>query len=316
MFWPASGWHPGEAIPMNRTRRIRLPVAVVALVTIVFGAGCAPKQQGPSGAPTPTVSGSASSAPSAGEAPVLRPPRVETGPVWPIEPRSLSAPHPAKAPVLTAFRVLQHKIHDRLEFDFSGPFGAVEVRYVPIVRADPAGTAVPVQGNAFLEITIHDAYARWGGQQPSYGGPTTYTPNYPTLKQATMSGDFENVLTFGVCIDRVAGFLLMRYPSPNRLAVDIANPPPWPMWPDNSLEQAQQVQTAFEAGQQPWRGSVVAYFATMVYGWPDATIVPIAGSDDEYWVSAKGSTDRIRVRQVWPFKTTRPVSIAEITNAR
>lgn len=234
--------------------------------------------------------------------------------MWPIEPRTLSAPRPAKTAALTAFRVLQHKIHDRLEFDFSGAFGAVEVRYVPIARADPSGVAVAVQGNAFLEITIHDAYARWG-QQPAYSGPTSFTPNYPTLKQATMSGDFENVLTFGVGIDRVAGFLIMRYPSPNRLAVDIANPPPWSMWPDNSLSQAEQVQAQFEAGKLPWRGSVVAYFAQMVYGWPDATIVPIPGSD-EYWVSAKGSTDRIRVRQVWPFKTTRPVSIAEIANAR
>ena len=79
-------------------------------------------------------------------------------------------------PVLTAFRVLQHKIHDRIEFDFSGTFGTVEAHYVPVVRADPSGAAVPVQGSAFLQITIHDAYASWGGRQPTYQGPTSFTP--------------------------------------------------------------------------------------------------------------------------------------------
>src|SRR4029450_6166838 len=114
----------------------RLPAMVaVVLALMLLGAGCAAKRQTSGASSTP----SASAGPPV-NAPVLRPPRVETGPVWQIEPRTLAAPHPATVPVLTAFRVLQHKIHDRIEFDFSGSFGTVEAHYVPVVRADPSGT--------------------------------------------------------------------------------------------------------------------------------------------------------------------------------
>jgi hypothetical protein len=47
-------------------------------------------------------------------------------------------------------------------------------------------------------------------------------------------------------------------------------------WPDDSLAQARQIQAAFDDGHMPWRSSVVAAFASTVYGWNDATVSRIA----------------------------------------
>ena len=49
------------------------------------------------------------------------------------------------------------------------------------------------------------------------------TPGYPALKQVKLSGDFENVLSFGVGVSRTAGFQVMRLQSPDRLLIDVAH---------------------------------------------------------------------------------------------
>lgn len=300
---------------MNRTLRGRLLAVLAILGAALASAACAQPAAPPGGSPTGSGSATAPPASSTPPAPTSPPSTTVYGPVWPLEPRTLSAARPTRAPALTAIRTGRHDTYDRLVFDFSGGYGSVSVRYVPMVHADPSDLTVPLQGNAFLEITIHDAYARWLGQQPSYGGPDSVTPGLPTLRQVTLSGDFENVLSLGVGVDRTAGFQVMRLRSPDRLVIDFAYPPAWRMWPDASLVQAQQVQAAFDSGHQSWRGSVVAYYAQQVYGWTDARVTKITGTD-EYWVSASGSTERIRVRQVYPFQATHSRSIAEIADVR
>jgi hypothetical protein len=305
------------------------PSAVTLLGLGLVGAACARTNEAPGAAASPTTSPTTSvaPAPSTEQSPTpstaapqpptttSNPPATVYGPVWPLDARTLAATPPAQAPALTAIRTARHATYDRLVFDFTGRFGQVRVRYVPVVHADPSDRPVALRGKAFLEVTVHDAYAAWGGRRPSYAGPRTVTPGYPTLKQVTVSGDFENVLSFGVGVDRIAGFTLMRAGSPNRLVLDLAHRPAWPMWPDNSLAQAQQVQAAFEAGHVPWRTSVVGYFARLVYGWTDPAVTRIPGTD-EYWVSARGSTERVRIRQVFPFQGTHRVSIAEIAGVR
>lgn len=301
---------------MHAPNRTRVVSVAVMLGLALAGAACGKPAQQPGATPTPPTSASGSTTPAPStSAPTTAPPGTVYGPVWPLEPRNLSAAYPSTAPVLKAIRTGRHDTYDRLVFDFSGKFGPVRVRYVPIVHADPSDFTVPLQGNAFLEVTVQSAYARWGGQTPSYGGPNSVTPGYPTLKQVTLSGDFENVLSFGVGLDRTAGFTVTRMTGPDRLVIDAAHVPAWRMWPDESRAQAEAMQKAFDAGKMPWRNSVVAYYAKMVYGWNNAVISRISGTD-EYWVSAQGSTERIRVRQVWPFTGSHPTSIAEIADVR
>jgi hypothetical protein len=238
------------------------------------------------------------------------------GPVWPLEPRTLSAaPGLTSAPVLKAIRTGRHDTYDRLVFDFSGRYGTVRVSYVPIVHEDPSDQTVPLLGNAFMQVIVDSAYAGWAGQKPAYTGPQSVTPGYTALKQVTISGDFENMLSFGIGVDRVAGFQVMRMTGPDRLVIDIAHPPQWRMWPDSSQANAQAAQQAFDKGSQPWRGDVTAYFGKQVYGWANPVVTRISGTDD-YWISERDSLERIRVHQVWPFARTYAHSIAEIADVR
>ena len=294
------------------SRLLLISGAVMALV--LTGTACAKTAPQPGTSPSRTASQQptpVSPSPSATRSGTANP---AYGPVWPLELRRLNAGVPARAAALTAIRTGRHDAYDRLVFDFTGAFGTVTVRYVPLVRADPSDLTIPLRGTAFLEITIQHAYARWGGQTPAYAGPDSTTPGYPALQQVTLSGDFENVLSVGGGLDRVAGFKVMKL-TPDRLVIDIAYKPSWRMWPDAGPAEAEAVQAAFDQGHQPWRGDVVAYFAQQVYGWNDPIISKITGTS-EYWVSARGSTDRIRVRQVWPFAGTHPNSIAEIADVR
>lgn len=308
---------------MNIPRHVRLMLSSVAILTLALtGSACAKRgsQQGSLPSPDPTVTASESQTPipspssSASTAPA-----AANGPVWPLEPRSVGHGPSAQIPVLKAIRTGRHETYDRVVFEFSRLFGLATVRYVPLVHADPSDLIVALRGNAFLEVTVQGAYARWGQQPPvytdAYTGPDSVTPGYPTLKQVTLSGDFEAVVSFGIGLDRTAGFQVTRLTKPDRLVIDVAHTPAWQMWPDSSLSQARQVQAQFDSGQVPWRSSVVAYYATQVYGWNDPVISRIPGTD-EYWVSAQQSTERIRVRQVWPFAGTRRTSIAEIADVR
>jgi hypothetical protein len=300
---------------MATRRSIRIVGAGVVLGLALAMAACGAPGRPGGGPPTPTAGSSATPEPTSTPSSAPTTPVPAYGPVWPLEPRSLSATIPSAAPALKAIRTGRHDTFDRVVFDFTGRAGSVRVRYVPVVRADPSDFTVPLRGDAFLEVTVQGAYARWLGQKPSYAGPDSVTPDYPTLKQVTVSGDFENVLSFGIGVDRTAGFTVARLTSPDRLVIDVAHAPAWQMWPDDSMAQARQVQEAFDAGHVPWRDSVVRYYAKQVYGWPDAVVNRIAGTD-EYWVSAAGSTDRIRVHQVWPFAATHAHSIGEIADVR
>jgi hypothetical protein len=179
------------------------------------------------------------------------------GPVWPIEPRTIAAATSGHgAAVLTAIRTGRHSSYERLTLEFTSAYGEANVRYVPVVHADPSDKIVPLQGLSFLQIVIHGAVAHWPATPiTAYTGPSTVMPGYPTLTQVFISGDFEAVLSLGVALGRTAGFQVTRLRFPDRLVVDIAESPAWRMWPDDSLASARAMQTSFDQGHMPWRGN-------------------------------------------------------------
>lgn len=243
-----------------------------------------------------------------------------TGPVWPIEPRTIAAAgSPAAPPVLKTVRTGRHGSYERLVLEFTGPYGEAKIRYVPVVRADPSDKVVPLTGRSFLEVVIHQAVATWPAPPaPPYAGRSTVTPGYPTVKQVSISGDFEAVLSLGVGVGRTAGFRVTRLKSPDRLVVDIAEPPAWRNWPDNSLATARLVQKAFDQGHQPWRDNpedVATAYARAVYGWSNPVVTRAPGIDT-YRLAQQGSTDHVTVRAVRPFRTTSKNSIVEIADSR
>ena len=243
------------------------------------------------------------------------------GPVWPIEPRTVAAASASGVPVLKAIRTGRHGSYERLVLEFTAPYGMAKVRYVPVVRTDPSYQVVPLQGRSFLEVVVHGAVARWQATPITpYSGPSTVTPGYPTIKQVSISGDFEAVLSFGIGLSRTAGFRVARLSSPDRLVVDVAETPPWRMWPEDSLTAARDEQAAFDQGHQPWRGSpqwVAKVYGIAVYGWSSPVVTPVPGTTAyTYRVAQKGSPDYVTVHGVRPFTATSKTSIAEIADTR
>jgi hypothetical protein len=223
--------------------------------------------------------------------------------------------------VLKAIRTGRHGSYERLVLEFTAPYGMAKVRYVPVVRADPSYKIVPLQGRSFLEVVVHGAVAQWQASPITpYSGPPTVTPGYPTIKQVSISGDFEAVLSFGIGLSRTAGFRVARLSSPDRLVVDVAETPAWRMWPEDSLAAARDMQAAFDQGHQPWRGSpqsVAELYGTAVYGWHSPVVTRVPGTTpDTYRVAQKGSPDYVTVHGVRPFAAISKNSIAEIADTR
>jgi hypothetical protein len=247
------------------------------------------------------------------------------GPVWPIEPRTVSAASGSEVsglnvPVLKAIRTGRHGAYERLVLEFTAPFGEAKVRYVSVVREDASDRVVPLRGRSFLQIVVHRAVARYAATPITpYAGPCTVTPGYPTIRQVSISGDFERVLSFGIGLSRTAGFRVARLDSPDRLVVDVAETPAWRMWPEDSLAQAREEQAGVDQGHQPWRGSpewVARVYAGSVYGWNylrgnlDITHVPNAPAYT-YRLAAKESSDYVIIRAVRAFPGATIVEIAD-----
>ena len=221
--------------------------------------------------------------------------------------------------MLSAIRTGRHGSYERLTLQFTSSFGEANVRYVPVVHADPSDKAVPLQGLSFLQVVVHGAVAHWSATPITpYAGPSTVMPSYPTLKQVSISGDFEAVLSFGIGLDRMAGFQVTRLRSPDRLVVDIAESPAWRMWPDDSLAMARAIQASFDQGHMPWRGSgegVAWSYALAVYGWNNPVVTRLPGTDT-YRLTHQGSPDHVTVRATPEFPTTSRNSIFEIADTR
>jgi Protein of unknown function (DUF4232) len=201
---------------------------------------------------------------------------VVTGPVWPIEPRTIPAVASRGTAVLRQLRTGEHGSFERLVLEFTAPYGAVKVGYVPVVRQEPSNRIVPLQGRSFLQIVIQGAVARYAATPITpYQGPTTVTPRYPTLRQVSISGDN------------------LAQARDEQAAVNQGHQP----W-RGSPEMVSQV------------------YALSVYGWNyllgelDISPVPNAPAYT-YRLAAKGSPDHVTIRAVRAFPGATIVEIAD-----
>jgi hypothetical protein len=138
------------------------------------------------------------------------------------------------------------------------------------------------------------------------------------IKQVSISGDFEAVLSCGIGLDRTAGFQVTRLQSPDRLVVDVAETPAWQMWPDDNLAMAREVQAGSYQGHMAWRnsGAGVAWsYAFAVYGWANPVVTPVPGTH-AYRLTDQRGPDSVTVRAVPEFPTTGRNSIFEIADTR
>jgi len=177
---------------------------------------------------------------------------------------------------------------DRFVVEFEGEVGAYFVSYVDQVTQDGSGAVVPVEGAAFVQVSVNGV------------------PNDPVAPQETIDAGliglievvgagagFEATVSYGLGTTQASGFRVFTLTEPSRLVVDIAHPDVTPTAsntddptasetiPDTSTEASPtepspQVTPAEATGDsgssRPWLlflivGLVVFAIVTGILGW-------------------------------------------------
>jgi hypothetical protein len=196
----------------------------------------------------------------------------------------------APAGLLQEVRTASHADHDRLVFQFHGasaPRAHLD-GYVEQVTEDPSDRPVALAGQAFLRVVFTGARLDTAPIESDpakvrrYTGPRRLTPGLPLLKELAVAGDFEAVLSWGVGLDRPAAITVQALTGPARVVIDFWYAPPRQLvWPDRTFADAAQVQSAVDAGHEPWRlnpGQVVQRYAEQVLGWQAPAVRPVSVS--------------------------------------
>jgi hypothetical protein len=124
------------------------------------------------------------------------------GITWGSQPKSANPSQPGDD-LVSDVRAGRHACFDRVVVDIAevSGFDAWSVQYVPVVRQDGSGAAVPLRGGAALEVSF-------GAVGYDDQGQPTYSPadpreavdvdGYTTLRQVAWLGSFEGRSQLGV----------------------------------------------------------------------------------------------------------------------
>jgi hypothetical protein len=125
---------------------------------------------------------------------------------------------------LTAVTTGRHPCFDRVVVRVAGAASGYTVRYAGTVVADGSGKALPVPGDARLEVRL---------RQPAYdsAGRATVAVNadvrgYAALRSVVWGGSFEGVTTLGVGTRARLPFRVSVLPGPgrdSRIVLDVAH---------------------------------------------------------------------------------------------
>jgi hypothetical protein len=133
------------------------------------------------------------------------------------------------APIVR-IRTGAHRCFDRMVIDLRGVPGAGwRVRYHAVTQ-EGSGTAVPLRGNADLEVVaLAPAYDDGGATfHPSAPAELADVSGYRTFRQVAFAGSFEGQTTIGVGVRSRLPFRTFAVSGPNgrKLVVDVAHR--WP----------------------------------------------------------------------------------------
>ena len=132
---------------------------------------------------------------------------------------------------VTAVRAGRHACFDRVVVEVAAPAqAAYDVRYVPAVRTDGAGTRVPLRGAADLQLVVRaPSYDPDTGRlvfRPADRRELAPTSGFRTLRQVAWAGSFEGQTTLGVGVRARLPFRVSVLPGPgrgSRVVVDVAH---------------------------------------------------------------------------------------------
>jgi hypothetical protein len=126
--------------------------------------------------------------------------------------------------LLVAIRTSKHSDHDSVEFEFGGTTPpAAKHEFVDAVTEDPSDRPVPLQGNAFVWLVFKGATvdtSAYENPPHKYPGPTRIAPVYPVFKEIALAGSFENVLSFGIGLDRKSRVSVENHTNPSRVTLN------------------------------------------------------------------------------------------------
>ena len=86
--------------------------------------------------------------------------------------------------------------------------------------AGAGGRAVPLEGEAFLEVTFEPARARDTAGRPTFPDGDL-GPGAVSVRQVRLAGDFEGQVRFGIGVAGRDGFRVVEQRDPTRVAVDV-----------------------------------------------------------------------------------------------
>jgi hypothetical protein len=202
------------------------PVRLVAacLLAAVAATGCTDGSGEPSATPSSTAAPTTPGGPTDTTGPGTA---TTAAPRWTTATKAgTNNPKvPEDMPMLTAIRTGSHDGYDRVVLQFRNDLPSWRVGYVDQVPSE-SGATVPLEGAASLFVQVDPAWAHDLDTPPyaaTYTGPRTLTPRYPMLRQVRLVDEFEGHLTFGVGLQRRAGFRVLELRGPPRLAIDVAS---------------------------------------------------------------------------------------------
>lgn len=132
----------------------------------------------------------------------------------------------------TDLRVGTHDGYDRVTLEF-GPAEEGEDAVVPKftvraieppIREDGRGNVVEMEGEVFAEIRVHGASGvDLSGEefQEVYTGPEEFKREFPVLREAQQTGDFEATLSWALGLSQRSCWAVFTLDDPARLVVDL-----------------------------------------------------------------------------------------------
>jgi hypothetical protein len=129
-------------------------------------------------------------------------------------------------------RTSAHRCFDRVVIDLgSAPGAGWHVRYRPTVTAPGTGAAIPLRGNADLElVALAPGYDARGVAtfRPANRAELADVGAFRSLRQLAFGGSFEGQTTFGIGVRTRLPFRVFAVegPSGTKLVVDVAHR--WP----------------------------------------------------------------------------------------
>ncbi|HYR50316.1 MAG TPA: hypothetical protein VES90_09045 [Candidatus Eisenbacteria bacterium] len=191
--------------------------AAFGLLFTLLIAGCGPTLA-PAAAISPGPSQGPASATRIQQAPVSPP--TAPGTNLPAFACADAAGGKAGVASVTTARVAAQVGYDRfvLQFDALVPSYTVKRQPTPTFAFGGSGQTITLSGTSGVLVRVHPAYAA-----NTFTGPTDLTHGeYPVLKEARQTEDFEGYVSWGLGLGKAACMRTFTLTDPSRLVVDFS----------------------------------------------------------------------------------------------